>query len=458
MGFSFILLSFISSFTLYTIAMIFFDATLGMKDRHSKLKLSNLINLSNLNPYFVKVIDFLPFTFSISAFFLLIHYLNYTSIMPYFFKSISYIIVDISLLLFFKGTFKQKLFVYFVNQITILSSELFYSAIISIMTNMNTHNSLSLNVLILTFAYPTYGFFLHYFLQDNLIPQDELNKKHNSLFTILVFLIFPQIHLIWHVSVLYRTKTVYFLSIIFLTTTFLAFCIFLKIIKKTIISTNLINNMKIIQNKIDDYEQYNETTETYINEIRKINHDIENNVQLVHSLIGIGELEAAKEILNSISEKSKEITKPINSGNAVIDIVLGQKIVHAYTMSKNLKIHYNITLLEKVNISQNELSSILFNLLDNAIESAIPCKNPRINFNLLCNKEVLSINLTNSCQNPEVALKNIKNYTTTKENKETHGIGLKIIDYIVEKYSGTYKFEVKNNELSIKLFLKNNIL
>ena len=100
---------------------------------------------------------------------------------------------------------------------------------------------------------------------------------------------------------------------------------------------------------------------------------------------------------------------------------------------KNISLEYIISLPEAFSIPQNELASIFFNLLDNALEacahSDIP--NPFIRLKTTYQGNILSIHMQNS-KNPAV----IFNQKTSKRNLQLHGFGLSIIENIVSSHNG----------------------
>ena len=100
---------------------------------------------------------------------------------------------------------------------------------------------------------------------------------------------------------------------------------------------------------------------------------------------------------------------------------------------KNISIEYAISLPEAFSIPQNELASIFFNLLDNALEA---CEHsdthaPFIQLKTTFHGNFLSIHMQNS-KNPT----KVFNQKTTKKNRQLHGFGLSIIEDIVFSHNG----------------------
>ena len=98
---------------------------------------------------------------------------------------------------------------------------------------------------------------------------------------------------------------------------------------------------------------------------------------------------------------------------------------------------YEILLPEELSVDTADLSSVFFNLMDNAIEACNTSGNP--------NPEIrLSANISNGFLT--VYMHNTKNqaqiftHQTTKSNSGIHGYGLSIIEDICQRYNGSYQW------------------
>ena len=88
-----------------------------------------------------------------------------------------------------------------------------------------------------------------------------------------------------------------------------------------------------------------------------------------------------------------------------------------------------------VNLSNGELISLTGNIFDNAIEACEGLDKPSINCKIYPDSDyTLNIIVENS-KNREKTL-NINDLETTKDNKDTHGYGVRIIKEIVARYGG----------------------
>ena len=107
-----------------------------------------------------------------------------------------------------------------------------------------------------------------------------------------------------------------------------------------------------------------------------------------------------------------------------------------------------------LNISSAEIAVLFGNLLDNAIEAATETVEKRITLEIQENAGYLIIFTSNSINSS--VLKNNANLETSKTNKELHGIGIKSIKSIVDRYNGMIQFYEEENEFCCHIMLEIN--
>lgn len=185
-------------------------------------------------------------------------------------------------------------------------------------------------------------------------------------------------------------------------------------------------------------------------EMRKIQHDTAKYINITSTLISEGKHQKALEYLGEIQKnKLDDNFHVIVTSNDVINAVLNIK--YTYCRKNNIEFIYQITTDLSV-LSDVELSILLANLLDNAIEGAIGSKNPFVKISISEAKAYLVIIITNSI--PSSIIKNNPGLITTKKDKEHHGLGLLTIRDVVEKYDGILNFSEENLCFSADVRLK----
>ena len=145
--------------------------------------------------------------------------------------------------------------------------------------------------------------------------------------------------------------------------------------------------------------------------------------------------EQADDALRNLNQTfQKERFHPYCQDNLLQAILEGKRL---RAEQNHIQVSYEILLPEELSVDTADLSSVFFNLLDNAIEACNTSGNP--------NPEIrLSANFSNGFLT--VYMHNTKNqaqiftHQTTKSNSVIHGYGLSIIEDICQRYNGSYQW------------------
>lgn len=221
-----------------------------------------------------------------------------------------------------------------------------------------------------------------------------------------------------------------------------------------IVMTNYIL-MKSFQEILFDFLDLFETTrnkeimkqEMELKQIRKqIYLDIEKTQALLRRHL---DNEAQDYIKNKCSQL-KNMSIGRYSENKMIDIILYNKV--KLMKDKHIQETVDISIQENINIDDIDLVTLLFNVLDNAIEACEKLDKKRfIHIKIFEKYNCIYVEVINS-KNKYINSIHLK---TTKEDTLNHGIGITIIKNIVNKYKGDVLFEDNGSTFRVKMFLKN---
>lgn len=180
-------------------------------------------------------------------------------------------------------------------------------------------------------------------------------------------------------------------------------------------------------------------------------HDIGNHIKVLEGLVDSNEL-TNREYVSSLKERFNSIPNPISSGNRLIDIILNDKYSEA--INRGIDIDMKAIVPPKLSIDDTDLSSILFNTIDNGIEAS--AKSPEserfiyielyLEGNFLCYK----------IKNNYAADNN--NFSEGDFGKKSHisrGYGLSIVKDIISKYNGYIDIKKGLKEYSVTVVLPN---
>ena len=140
------------------------------------------------------------------------------------------------------------------------------------------------------------------------------------------------------------------------------------------------------------------------------------------------------------------------TNNKILDIIINKYSVLCEI--KSIELFVSVKTANLSYIKDDELSTLLSCVLDNAVEAAEKTNNPKIEFNLNNQNFFDVLTCINSCNyNPDFNNKVLK---STKSNSEMHGYGTRSIKKIVKNNNGTYSwnYDKESNEFITTIIFK----
>jgi len=207
---------------------------------------------------------------------------------------------------------------------------------------------------------------------------------------------------------------------------------------------------KQVQAHVAHYEAMSAMTE----DIRKFRHDYGNlRVGLVNAL-GRNDVPGALALLNADEMKPHKPAYHFATGNVVLDALLYDKMLIAE--EANAEIVFDGAVPGHL-LNPADTCIIFGNALDNAIEACaklVGADKSTIAVNAKFSHGLLFIELTN----PTLSDVQVVNNTvaTAKDDKQSHGIGLRSMRTCVEKHSGTMEVSSENRLFRVDICLDFN--
>lgn len=207
---------------------------------------------------------------------------------------------------------------------------------------------------------------------------------------------------------------------------------------------------QMIKREKDYYHKQAELLQNNSEELKEFRHDLKNKMLVLHELMENDETGEAIKYLQSLEEKIEQGQTYSKSGNVVIDSIINYKLSQAKKQGCNIQT--GISLPGKILIKDDDLVVVIGNLLDNAIEATEKLKENRyIQVKVKYDRGCLLIKVVNSFDNHVIVKKG--KLQTRKENQELHGIGLRSVQNIVDKYNGELKVTYKEEMFSVRVFM-----
>lgn len=174
-------------------------------------------------------------------------------------------------------------------------------------------------------------------------------------------------------------------------------------------------------------------------------HDFKHNIMNLMSMAENNDIQGIKEYLEKENDLLGKKLFYYKTGNETVDIILNIK--QKLAENKGITFIINAEVPENCRISSMDFSSLLGNLLDNAIEASEKEMNPFIEVKIKSVKDYLIINILNKYTKSDICSE------TTKTEKNLHGIGIHSVKQTVKKYDGDFYTEISDNIFNVKIMI-----
>lgn len=275
----------------------------------------------------------------------------------------------------------------------------------------------------------------------------NLNLKRFKVFSILIFAYFC-LTFILNTDILFLTKSIAHTYIFTVVISIIALICFDRMQTKYEKDKHL--QESIIQN-LEKEKEFNQQREQQQKEIRKINHNLNNILIILQSHLEKEEYEEAKDYIEQNLKTHVEAYQALtHTGIAAIDGALNAHIQSI--KEKGIQYDEDISkILHLGSIVPGDLALIISLALDNAKEA---CENiegeKHISLKLQSKQTHVILYIENSI--PEGSHPSF--HKTSKKDKIAHGFGVSSIKEMAERYHGEAKYEVKHDQVILRVVLQ----
>ena len=195
-----------------------------------------------------------------------------------------------------------------------------------------------------------------------------------------------------------------------------------------------------VKNQTDMYRSISENFDKQ----RKKAHEFKNQIMCIESLIekkNYGELE---EYVRKVSGRLRTEPDYIKTNNIIVNAILNSK--YQEMLDKKILFIFKINDLSGLNISDEDVVIILSNLLNNAIEACERCTDRKyVKMKFMKEKDSTVISVRNPYEG-ELIITDGEIQTSKKHETAEHGVGIKNIIDVIERYQGSYVMRNNGNE------------
>jgi len=199
---------------------------------------------------------------------------------------------------------------------------------------------------------------------------------------------------------------------------------------------------------------YIRTIEENYRKSRELWHDLNNHILAMRSLSETKKYDELEDYINSLSEKIAGSAFPVKSGNIILDALIADK----YHRAKKAEIYIEFESIDYRNtIDAEDLCVIVGNLFDNSIEEnlRLPNKDDKfIKLYITSMDDILVIHFKNPLSH-ELTIKNGLP-STVKPDVVHHGMGLKNVRRVCDKYKGELLWTSENGifEITARIYIR----
>lgn len=187
-----------------------------------------------------------------------------------------------------------------------------------------------------------------------------------------------------------------------------------------------------VKNQVNMYRSISENYEIQ----KRRSHEFKNQILCIEALLKEKQYNEAIKYVSGISDSLINEKNTINTNHVIINAILNAKYEEA--LKKRIVFVFKVNDLRDIKIEDEDLVVLLANLLNNAIEACEKCEQRRvIKLKFMIEDEHIILSVKNTYNHPIIYDDNeIK--TSKNIMSEEHGVGIKNIIRIVEKYNGSY--------------------
>ena len=274
---------------------------------------------------------------------------------------------------------------------------------------------------------------------------DQFSLKIRLCLIMIVFMGIVQCIIQYHTFFPYGYSSSYFYFYYFLFNTFVCILIFNLLSYFHDLSINHMENLLTLQ-EMEYKENYYKEIEKNNSTLRKVRHDIKNQLIAIEAISREDVASTSDEIQSLICEMEREY-KNVISNNIALNEICSRKFLEA--IKSEIEIEYDVQVPKDLKLKSYETGVLYGHLLDNAIEASLLLdrEDRKIHLMTFIRKGCLIIHMKNRTMNVDSTC------CSKKTDPENHGFGLKSVKEIINKYDGLLDVKISEGIFEIKIML-----
>lgn len=209
------------------------------------------------------------------------------------------------------------------------------------------------------------------------------------------------------------------------------------------------HELKHLKLQHEYYEQFEQNQEM----LRKLRHDLNNQLSVIKMLFDTGDKEAAESYFATLEQQITTHNRKFCNNN-IVNAVLNAK--YNLALANQIDCFFHIDLGDTLNLDPISLCCLFSNTLDNAIEASLKIDDPK--------KRLISVKARitdsnyfsyeiNNQKNNEIHVQN-GHYLSDKDDASAHGFGIEAVTDVVRKYDGTLHISYTDDTFTVTVLIR----
>lgn len=225
---------------------------------------------------------------------------------------------------------------------------------------------------------------------------------------------------------------------------------------------HMVMNMMLFQEKTIILEQKNqqlalnnlqyEYLSEKINEARHAKHDIRHHITVMESYLKANDYNKLEQYLASYKKSMPDDTTIVFCKNTVVNALL----LYFAQQAKNNDIDFDVVIADipdVINISASDLSVVMGNLIENAIEACLNVVDRKRKITIrIKEQDGFMFFMVENTYSGELKKDGNGFYLSSKSQSDKRGLGLRSVRNIIKKYDGILEIQHNNGIFSVSVF------
>lgn len=198
----------------------------------------------------------------------------------------------------------------------------------------------------------------------------------------------------------------------------------------------------------NETRMYRQISENYDKQCKR-EHEYKNQMMVISALVKKRELKNLDKYLDKTCEEIEHKIDSIDTNHVIVNAILNTKYQEA--REKGIVFVLRINDLSDIPISDEDIVVILSNLLNNALEACEKSDEKMIKTKFTMENGQIVISVANTYVDNPIIVNG--SYQTSKEDASMHGMGIRNVKEVVDKYGGTCVIKHDNKFFRFVVFI-----